>query len=45
MFRLFYSAVHRMSEQNMSTVLDAIEEVYCKHRRHGSRPLHCSTPH
>ncbi|KAI9574026.1 hypothetical protein HD554DRAFT_2252704 [Boletus coccyginus] len=26
--------INRMSEQNMSTVLDAIEEVYRNHRRH-----------
>ncbi|KIJ67003.1 hypothetical protein HYDPIDRAFT_26414 [Hydnomerulius pinastri MD-312] len=26
--------INRMSEQNMSTVLDSIEEVYRKHRRH-----------
>ncbi|KAF9223784.1 ARM repeat-containing protein [Gyrodon lividus] len=26
--------INRMSEQNMSTVLDSIEEIYRKHRRH-----------
>lgn len=26
----------RMSEQNMATVLDGMEEIYRKHRRHGT---------
>jgi len=29
------TAFYRMSEQNMAVILDSIEEVYRKHRRHG----------
>lgn len=31
---------YRMSEQNISTILDDIEAAYRRHRRHGTSPAH-----